>query len=181
MGAQMGQERRDRAHGREGRVLPEQLPDPATDREGWLTEGREAYDSSSHPCFNITDNIVREAETGAGQESPAKTGRAGDRAGCGVVRPAGTPLQVPRPVRAVPPRPPARPGDNRGAPQERHTRRRRLPTWWSLLTGTAAFSDTANAISLDRGFWLGDAFASGGSWATTTRPWASPPRCVGVP
>jgi glutamate dehydrogenase len=29
--------------------------------------------------------------------------------------------------------------------------------------GTAAFSDTANAIALDRDFWLGDAFASGGS------------------
>ena len=29
--------------------------------------------------------------------------------------------------------------------------------------GTASFSDIANAISLDYGFWLGDAFASGGS------------------
>jgi glutamate dehydrogenase len=29
--------------------------------------------------------------------------------------------------------------------------------------GTAAFSDVANAIAVDRGFWLGDAFASGGS------------------
>ncbi len=29
--------------------------------------------------------------------------------------------------------------------------------------GTAQFSDTANAIALDRDFWLGDAFASGGS------------------
>ncbi|MEO0319291.1 MAG: NAD-glutamate dehydrogenase domain-containing protein [Pseudomonadota bacterium] len=29
--------------------------------------------------------------------------------------------------------------------------------------GTAQFSDTANAISVDYGFWLGDAFASGGS------------------
>jgi glutamate dehydrogenase len=29
--------------------------------------------------------------------------------------------------------------------------------------GTATFSDIANAISLERGFWLGDAFASGGS------------------
>ena len=29
--------------------------------------------------------------------------------------------------------------------------------------GTASFSDVANAIALDRGFWLGDAFASGGS------------------
>ncbi|QBI18297.1 hypothetical protein ER308_01065 [Egibacter rhizosphaerae] len=29
--------------------------------------------------------------------------------------------------------------------------------------GTATFSDSANAIALERGFWLGDAFASGGS------------------
>ncbi|HEY0043902.1 MAG TPA: NAD-glutamate dehydrogenase domain-containing protein [Allosphingosinicella sp.] len=29
--------------------------------------------------------------------------------------------------------------------------------------GTASFSDVANTIALDRGFWLGDAFASGGS------------------
>ncbi len=29
--------------------------------------------------------------------------------------------------------------------------------------GTASFSDTANAIALDKQFWLGDAFASGGS------------------
>ncbi len=29
--------------------------------------------------------------------------------------------------------------------------------------GTATFSDLANAIAIERGFWLGDAFASGGS------------------
>jgi glutamate dehydrogenase len=29
--------------------------------------------------------------------------------------------------------------------------------------GTATFSDTANAIATERGYWLGDAFASGGS------------------
>ncbi len=29
--------------------------------------------------------------------------------------------------------------------------------------GTASFSDLANSISLERGYWLGDAFASGGS------------------
>ena len=29
--------------------------------------------------------------------------------------------------------------------------------------GTASFSDVANALALERGFWLGDAFASGGS------------------
>ena len=30
--------------------------------------------------------------------------------------------------------------------------------------GTATFSDVANAIAIDHGFWLGDAFASGGSY-----------------
>jgi len=30
--------------------------------------------------------------------------------------------------------------------------------------GTATFSDIANAVSLDHGFWMGDAFASGGSF-----------------
>ncbi|MGQ0660757.1 NAD-glutamate dehydrogenase, partial [Sphingosinicella sp.] len=30
--------------------------------------------------------------------------------------------------------------------------------------GTATFSDVANAIAIERGFWLGDAFASGGSY-----------------
>jgi glutamate dehydrogenase len=29
--------------------------------------------------------------------------------------------------------------------------------------GTASFSDTANAVAVERGYWLGDAFASGGS------------------
>src|SRR5205085_6846230 len=29
--------------------------------------------------------------------------------------------------------------------------------------GTATFSDTANGVAADYGFWLGDAFASGGS------------------
>ena len=28
--------------------------------------------------------------------------------------------------------------------------------------GTASFSDIANEIAIERGFWLGDAFASGG-------------------
>ena len=35
--------------------------------------------------------------------------------------------------------------------------------------GTATFSDTANALSLEKGHWLGDAFASGGSQGYTTR------------
>ncbi len=44
--------------------------------------------------------------------------------------------------------------------------------------GTATFSDIANAISEERNFWLGDAFASGGRWVTTIKKWALPP---GVP
>ena len=45
--------------------------------------------------------------------------------------------------------------------------------------GTATFSDIANALSIEHEHWLGDAFASGGSPATTTRRWASPPRARG--
>src|SRR5204862_7271222 len=30
--------------------------------------------------------------------------------------------------------------------------------------GTVTFSDVANALALERNFWLGDAFASGGSY-----------------
>ena len=41
--------------------------------------------------------------------------------------------------------------------------------------GTATFSDIANGIALERGFWLGDAFASRRQpSAMTTRRWASP-------
>ncbi|OOK79551.1 bacterial NAD-glutamate dehydrogenase family protein [Mycobacterium kansasii] len=47
--------------------------------------------------------------------------------------------------------------------------------------GTATFSDIANDVAKSYGFWLGDAFASGGSVATTTRPWASPPEVPGRP
>ena len=49
------------------------------------------------------------------------------------------------------------------APRASSHARRLLPGGRSGQRGTAAFSDTANAISLERGFWLGDAFASGGS------------------
>jgi len=45
--------------------------------------------------------------------------------------------------------------------------------------GTAHLSDAANAIATARDFWLGDAFASGGSEATTTRSSRSPPAARG--
>ena len=44
----------------------------------------------------------------------------------------------------------------------RHDERRPLPRR-RADKGTATFSDIANAISQEYGFWLGDAFASGGS------------------
>jgi glutamate dehydrogenase len=47
--------------------------------------------------------------------------------------------------------------------------------------GTATFSDIANEISVAHDFWLGDAFASGGRPATTTRRWASPRAARGSP
>ena len=40
--------------------------------------------------------------------------------------------------------------------------------------GTATFSDTANGVAEEYGFWLGDAFASGGAPASTTRRSGSP-------
>ena len=51
------------------------------------------------------------------------------------------------------------------APPQRVTRRDGDDAYLVVAAdkGTATFSDTANAISLDYGFWLGDAFASGGS------------------
>ncbi len=40
--------------------------------------------------------------------------------------------------------------------------------------GTATFSDIANGIAAEYGFWLDDAFASGGPSATITRKWVLP-------
>ena len=40
--------------------------------------------------------------------------------------------------------------------------------------GTATFSDVANKISVDSGFWLGDAFASGGSAGYDHKAMGSP-------
>ena len=88
----------------------------------------------------------------------------------------------------LPPRPTATPGSPRAprAIASSSVRCCRSPTIWSATRsciptgvvirdgddpyfvvaadkGTATFSDIANAIALDRDFWLGDAFASGGS------------------
>ncbi|NHU85828.1 NAD-glutamate dehydrogenase [Kocuria sp. JC486] len=56
-------------------------------------------------------------------------------------------------------------GEDRTVPPHRTIRRDGDDSYLVVAAdkGTARFSDTANAISLERGFWLGDAFASGGS------------------
>ena len=41
--------------------------------------------------------------------------------------------------------------------------RKTLTWWWPRTRARRRFSDIANALSAEYGFWLGDAFASGGS------------------
>ncbi|GGH66061.1 NAD-glutamate dehydrogenase [Rothia aerolata] len=104
--------------GAKGGFFPKQLPDPAVDRDAWLTEGREAYKIFIRSLLSVTDNLSVSPE---GEET--------------VIRREGII---------------ARDSDD----------------YYLVVAadkGTAAFSDTANAISEELGFWLGDAFASGGS------------------
>lgn len=104
--------------GAKGGFFPKQLPDPAQDRDAWITEGRESYKIFIRSLLSVTDNL--------------SVGEDGSET---VVRREGII---------------ARDGDD----------------YYLVVAadkGTAAFSDTANAISEEFGFWLGDAFASGGS------------------
>ncbi|MEY4721863.1 MAG: hypothetical protein RIQ46_1588, partial [Pseudomonadota bacterium] len=99
--------------GAKGGFYPKQLPDPRTDRDGWLAEGRASYQVFVRALLSLTDNIV--------------DGK--------VIHPAGiTVLDGDDPYFVV-----------------------------AADKGTATYSDTANALAEEAGFWLGDAFASGGS------------------
>jgi len=99
--------------GAKGGFFPKQLPDPASDRDGWLTEGKEAYKIFIRTLLSVTDNIAEDQ----------------------VVHPAGVVVHDGEdPYFVV-----------------------------AADKGTATFSDTANAIAAQYDFWLGDAFASGGS------------------
>ncbi|MCT2019752.1 NAD-glutamate dehydrogenase [Kocuria marina] len=129
--------------GAKGGFFPKQLPDPQVDREAWLTEGREAYKLFIASLLDVTDNIERETEAGVAGEQRAE-GDAASSSG-DAERETDSGDTVVHPENVI-----RRDGDD------------------SYLVvaadkGTAAFSDTANAISLERDFWLGDAFASGGS------------------
>ena len=44
--------------GAKGGFYPKQLPDPARDRDGWLSEGRASYQVFIRTLLSITDNIV---------------------------------------------------------------------------------------------------------------------------
>ncbi len=44
--------------GAKGGFYPKQLPDPARDRDGWLTEGKESYKLFIRTLLSITDNIL---------------------------------------------------------------------------------------------------------------------------
>lgn len=99
--------------GAKGGFVPQNLPNPAVDREAWLAEGRACYRIFIDSLLSVTDNIVD-----------------GDVVGpAGVVR-----HDADDPYLVV-----------------------------AADKGTATFSDLANEVSLSRGFWLGDAFASGGT------------------
>jgi glutamate dehydrogenase len=59
-------------------------------------------------------------------------------------------------------------------------RRRRSYLVVAADKGTATFSDTANGVAEEYGFWLGDAFASGGAPGSTTRTLGITAAGVGV-
>ncbi|MFK5585025.1 NAD-glutamate dehydrogenase [Serinicoccus sp. LYQ131] len=99
--------------GSKGAFFPKQLPDPGTDREGWLAEGKAAYRTFISGMLDVTDNRV-----GGSVVVPER-----------VVRHDGD-----DPYLVV-----------------------------AADKGTATFSDIANGVARDYGFWLDDAFASGGS------------------
>lgn len=98
--------------GAKGAYLPKRLP-PATNRDEWINEGREAYKHFVAGLLDVTDNRVGAAVVGP----------------CRVVR-----YDQDDPYLVV-----------------------------AADKGTATFSDHANKIARSYGFWLDDAFASGGS------------------
>lgn len=99
--------------GAKGGFVPQNLPNPAVDRDAWLAEGKACYRIFIDSLLSLTDNVV-----GGDVVAPEK-----------VVR-----HDTDDPYLVV-----------------------------AADKGTATFSDLANEISQSRGFWLDDAFASGGS------------------
>ncbi len=103
--------------GAKGGFVPARLPDPATDREAWMDEGKACYREFIAGLLDLTDNLA--GKPGADRIVPP----------AGIVRRDGD-----DPYLVV-----------------------------AADKGTATFSDIANGIAEEYGFWLHDAFASGGS------------------
>ncbi len=99
--------------GAKGGFYPKQLPDPASDREGWAAEGKASYELFIRTLLSVTDDY-----DGEKLRHPERV----------VIHDGEDPYFV-----------------------------------VAADKGTASFSDVANAIAEKRGFWLDDAFASGGS------------------
>ncbi|MGG6461370.1 NAD-glutamate dehydrogenase [Solilutibacter silvestris] len=100
--------------GSKGGFFPKQLPDMATDRDGWFNEGVACYKRFINGLLDITDNIAANGK---------------------IVHPDGV------------------------------VRHDNDDPYLVVAAdkGTATFSDIANGIAQAHGFWLDDAFASGGS------------------
>ncbi|GAA1454176.1 NAD-glutamate dehydrogenase [Nesterenkonia lacusekhoensis] len=119
--------------GAKGGFYAKQLPDPAQDRGAWFEAGRAAYQIFIRGLLDITDQQVT-------RDPQNPEGASGDEG-----------AQQDGAIQIVPPRDVVRhDGDD-------------AYLVVAADKGTATFSDTANAISLEYGHWLGDAFASGGS------------------
>jgi glutamate dehydrogenase len=104
-----------------------------SDREAWLAEGVASYRTFISGLLDLTDNLV--PTESAAPDAVGGPGGSGGQPGQLVVPPS----QVVR-----------HDGDD---------------TYLVVAAdkGTASFSDIANSVAHDYGFWLGDAFASGGS------------------
>ncbi len=100
--------------GSKGGFFPKQLPDMASDRDGWFNEGVACYKRFINGLLDITDNIAANGK---------------------IVHPANV------------------------------VRHDNDDPYLVVAAdkGTATFSDIANGIAQAHGFWLDDAFASGGS------------------
>ncbi|WGW10678.1 NAD-glutamate dehydrogenase [Saxibacter everestensis] len=102
--------------GAKGGFFCKSLPD-SSNREAWLAEGTECYQTFIRGMLDVTDNLVYA-------------------------------------------------GENREVVAPRDVVRHDGEDTYLVVAadkGTASFSDTANAVAQSYGFWLGDAFASGGS------------------
>ncbi len=125
--------------GAKGGFCPKRLPDPGADRAAWLAEGTEAYRDFLRGLLDLTDNLTppeAAAPASTGARTPAAPAARGARHSVG---------------RVVPPPNVVRYDDD---------------DYYLVVAadkGTAAFSDIANGVAEEYGFWLGDAFASGGS------------------